>query len=462
MGMPVFNVWDGEGAPLHLYREAERKRVPLGGPAFSHLYDLRRAFGEFVGHGSGPLPPPGALSLAYMQRALMLPVPAGPLSVEGKCEAMAHVVCSMLGHGFVFGSPVLRAPGSALPMDVMPHRMASPTALRRMAPAPVIAEFPSPPAATDDEEAEEDDALAEATALLAAQVALMTPSPKPLESVTAATAAAAVFAAAAELDEPASPGTGAVLRDGGGSGYGRFLRSSDGGADLLDGEDSSVADDLAEIDENSPVVRLRGLPFRATEEDLVTFFGTLEIAPNGIVLNRNKRGRATGDGFIKFINHDEQQRALNRDKQFLGRRYIEIFPSTEERFAAAQSLAHLPRPRKARASDPPLVVETGVVRLRGCPYETSEEDIRSFFHGLNIVPDGVLLIRDNMHRASGEGYVRFASLEHTAEALRRDKSRIGRRYLEVFASDSAEMEHARTRLGARGADDGPASSSPPQ
>ena len=83
-----------------------------------------------------------------------------------------------------------------------------------------------------------------------------------------------------------------------------------------------------------------------------------------------------------------------------------------------------------------------VVRLRGLPWDTSMEQIKEFFQGLKIYPNGVVLCRSSTGRPNGEGFVRFVELTDQALGLERDRGLIGKRYIEIFPSGLDEMESA--------------------
>lgn len=67
-----------------------------------------------------------------------------------------------------------------------------------------------------------------------------------------------------------------------------------------------------------PAVRIRGLPFTATLEDVLIFFQGLVVVD--VVLDKVKN-----EGVVLFANPMDFQMALGRDKQHMGRRYIEVF-----------------------------------------------------------------------------------------------------------------------------------------
>ncbi|KAM9313385.1 heterogeneous nuclear ribonucleoprotein H2-like [Gastrophryne carolinensis] len=79
---------------------------------------------------------------------------------------------------------------------------------------------------------------------------------------------------------------------------------------------------------NDGFVRLRGLPFGCSKEEIVQFFSGLEIVPNGITLPVDFQGRSTGEAFVQFASQEIAERALKKHKERIGHRYIEIFKSS--------------------------------------------------------------------------------------------------------------------------------------
>ncbi|XP_011303208.1 RNA-binding protein fusilli isoform X1 [Fopius arisanus] len=80
-----------------------------------------------------------------------------------------------------------------------------------------------------------------------------------------------------------------------------------------------------------------------------------------------------------------------------------------------------------------------VVRARGLPWQSSDQDIAKFFRGLNVAKGGVALCLSPMGRRNGEALVRFVNKEHRDMALKRHKHHIGPRYIEVYKSSGEEF-----------------------
>jgi heterogeneous nuclear ribonucleoprotein F/H/epithelial splicing regulatory protein 1/2 len=72
-------------------------------------------------------------------------------------------------------------------------------------------------------------------------------------------------------------------------------------------------------------LRMRGLPFRSTVDDVLRFFAGFHILPGGIVLGQ-KDGRPSGEAWVTFASPTEAQRALlGMNHKNIGNRYVELF-----------------------------------------------------------------------------------------------------------------------------------------
>ncbi|KAL3287701.1 hypothetical protein HHI36_002165 [Cryptolaemus montrouzieri] len=80
-----------------------------------------------------------------------------------------------------------------------------------------------------------------------------------------------------------------------------------------------------------------------------------------------------------------------------------------------------------------------VVRARGLPWQSSDQDIAKFFRGLNVAKGGVALCLSPQGRRNGEALVRFVSQEHRDMALKRHKHHIGSRYIEVYRASGDDF-----------------------
>ncbi|XP_024589627.1 epithelial splicing regulatory protein 2 isoform X1 [Neophocaena asiaeorientalis asiaeorientalis] len=80
-----------------------------------------------------------------------------------------------------------------------------------------------------------------------------------------------------------------------------------------------------------------------------------------------------------------------------------------------------------------------VVRARGLPWQSSDQDVARFFTGLNIARGGVALCLNAQGRRNGEALIRFVDSEQRDLALQRHKHHMGVRYIEVYKATGEEF-----------------------
>ncbi|XP_072156853.1 RNA-binding protein fusilli isoform X2 [Bemisia tabaci] len=80
-----------------------------------------------------------------------------------------------------------------------------------------------------------------------------------------------------------------------------------------------------------------------------------------------------------------------------------------------------------------------VVKARGLPWQSSDQDIAKFFRGLNMAKGGVALCLSAQGRRNGEALVRFVNQEHRDMALKRHKHHIANRYIEVYKAPGEDF-----------------------
>uniref|UniRef100_A0A667X298 Epithelial splicing regulatory protein 1 n=1 Tax=Myripristis murdjan TaxID=586833 RepID=A0A667X298_9TELE len=220
--------------------------------------------------------------------------------------------------------------------------------------------------------------------------------------------------------------------------------------------------------EDQIIVRMRGLPFTATHEQVLAFFaqgdGPKEACPvsggkDGILFVRYPDGRPTGDAFVLFACEEHAQCALRKHKDILGKRYIELFKSTAaevqqvlNRYSSAPLIPVAPAPLVSVLPSVSLLPPPGSVRdclrLRGLPYTASIEDILTFLGEFthDIRPHGVHMVLNQQGRPSGDCFIQMTSAERSFMASQRLHKQVmssqrgaNSRYVEVFPCSAEEM-----------------------
>lgn len=166
------------------------------------------------------------------------------------------------------------------------------------------------------------------------------------------------------------------------------------------------------------VIKMRGLPYTATEAEIGNFFSGLRLATGGVSIGRDANGRASGEAHVEFCTEADAAEAMVLNRQRIGNRYIELFRTKQLPTASRRSSA---------------ASETGggsseLLRLRGMPFHSTEADVNAFFKGYSLAAGGIKL-----GPQGGHGTVRFSSAGEARRALvNLNGSYMGNRYIELF------------------------------
>ncbi|XP_041104714.1 epithelial splicing regulatory protein 1 isoform X1 [Polyodon spathula] len=220
---------------------------------------------------------------------------------------------------------------------------------------------------------------------------------------------------------------------------------------IAGGTSNEVAQFLSK--ENQVIVRMRGLPFTATAEEVLAFLGPscpVTGEKEGILFVKYPDGRPTGDAFVLFACEEFSQNALKKHKDILGKRYIELFKSTAaevqqvlNRYTSAPLIPISPPiiPVLPQPFVPPPSVRD-CVRLRGLPYIASIEDILEFLaeFTVDIRPHGIHMVLNQQGRPSGDAFIQMKSPEWAfLTAQKCHKRTMKGRYVEVFQCSAEDM-----------------------
>lgn len=89
--------------------------------------------------------------------------------------------------------------------------------------------------------------------------------------------------------------------------------------------------------EHTGVLRLRGLPFSASKDDIMDFFKDFVLSEDSVHIVMNSEGRPSGEAYVEFANAEDSKAAMAKDRMTLGSRYIELFPSSHSEMEDAIS-----------------------------------------------------------------------------------------------------------------------------
>ncbi|KAH9588997.1 RNA recognition motif domain [Trypanosoma melophagium] len=173
--------------------------------------------------------------------------------------------------------------------------------------------------------------------------------------------------------------------------------------------------------ESSRVLRLHGLPYSIKEEHIRNFFADFELAETEPILYFTE-GLHRGTGFIRLKRAEDVPLAIQKlHRQHIDpSRYVELAASSEE-------------DRQQTLEQQEQSCKVHVLRLRGLPFTSTEEDVNEF---IKSVP-GVVRVdicRDMEGRNTGDAFVELASEEGVEQAKQLHNKTMGSRYIEVLSS----------------------------
>jgi heterogeneous nuclear ribonucleoprotein F/H len=182
-------------------------------------------------------------------------------------------------------------------------------------------------------------------------------------------------------------------------------------------------------DDGKLIVRLRGLPYSASTDDIRAFFQGCVIVDDGALIALNMLQKPTGEAYVQFADEASREKALALDGSNIGHRYIDVLKSNVQERERAQS--------RSKPFDGPVNADSHVIRLRGLPFSASVEDVQAFLGDINTL--AVHILSDNLGRASGDAYVEVADMQDADRAMEKHKNNLGNRYIELFRSSHSEL-----------------------
>lgn len=229
--------------------------------------------------------------------------------------------------------------------------------------------------------------------------------------------------------------------------------------------------------DDDAVVRLRGLPYSATKADIEEFFSGLEIESNGVLMISDFQGRSKGECFVQFTNVADAIKALEKNRCNIGHRYIEVFASSMNDAQMTHSkmigsMGGMGGPMRGggamggmrpgpydrfmgggggrggygmmRGGGMGMSMGMGggmrggrggpggpVIKMRGLPYEVSEQEIAEWFSSV-ADPVDIHIKFNGDGRPSGDALVAFATEGDANRAMQKNKQNMKHRYIELF------------------------------
>ncbi|XP_068020452.1 RNA-binding protein 12B [Melanerpes formicivorus] len=210
---------------------------------------------------------------------------------------------------------------------------------------------------------------------------------------------------------------------------------------------------------------LRGIPYSATEDDVCAFLSGIRV--DGVILIKRHNGLNSGDCLVKFATPGDALEALKRHRQYMGQRYIEISPTTEERWieyggvvdtpeemdhfscedcsprssgymhSRRHSRSRSPRRQRTRSRSPPH--QEYYIHLRNLSTNLEKRDLIDFFPDLDICSTQIKLLMDKHQRRTRDAFVMLRSERDYHAALKCHRRVLLNRSVYIFPISRKSM-----------------------
>ncbi|XP_024130926.1 probable RNA-binding protein 19 [Oryzias melastigma] len=167
-------------------------------------------------------------------------------------------------------------------------------------------------------------------------------------------------------------------------------------------------------------VKLRGVPFSVKEQQIKEFMTPLR--PAAIRIGRNESGQRSGYVYVDLHSEEEVNKALKKNKDYIGGRYIEVF-KVDHGGGKAKKDRKDTEPdknftRKLKDDEEEEdVSETGRLFVRNLPYTCTEEDIKELFSKHGPLSEVLFPIDNLTKKPKGFAFVTYMIPENAVTAL---------------------------------------------
>ncbi|XP_026200086.1 probable RNA-binding protein 19 [Anabas testudineus] len=166
-------------------------------------------------------------------------------------------------------------------------------------------------------------------------------------------------------------------------------------------------------------VKLRGAPFNVKEQQIREFMTPLK--PAAIRIGRNESGNRTGYVYVDLRSEEEVNKALKKNKDYIGGRYIEVFRVDagvkDKRHKKDKELDKNFTRKLKEDEEMEDVAESGRLFVRNLPYTCTEEDIKELFSKHGPLSEILFPIDNLTKKPKGFAFVTYMIPENAVTAL---------------------------------------------
>ncbi|XP_023701219.1 probable RNA-binding protein 19 [Paramormyrops kingsleyae] len=166
-------------------------------------------------------------------------------------------------------------------------------------------------------------------------------------------------------------------------------------------------------------VKLRGAPFNVKEQQVREFMTPLK--PVAIRIVRNSKGDMTGYVYVDLRSQEEVTKALLKNKDYMGGRYIEVFCTSSSKKESRPGTMHAQQrnfQRELREDEEEEdVSESGRLFIRNLPYTCTEQELSDIFTKYGPLSEIHFPIDSLTKKPKGFAFVTYMIPEDAVHAL---------------------------------------------
>ncbi|XP_043571783.1 probable RNA-binding protein 19 isoform X1 [Chiloscyllium plagiosum] len=165
-------------------------------------------------------------------------------------------------------------------------------------------------------------------------------------------------------------------------------------------------------------LKLRGAPFSVKEKQIREFF--VPIKPVAIRIVKNANGNTTGFVFVDFESEGDLEKALQRNKDYMGGRYIELFRQNNAQTTKPDRKNVDPKwlkREKKEDEEEEDISDSGRLFVRNLSYTSTEEDLEKVFSKYGPLAEIHFPIDSLTKKPKGFAFITYMMPEHAVKAF---------------------------------------------
>ncbi|KAM4616129.1 putative RNA-binding protein 19 [Polymixia lowei] len=167
-------------------------------------------------------------------------------------------------------------------------------------------------------------------------------------------------------------------------------------------------------------VKLRGAPFTVKEQQIREFMTPLK--PAAIRIGKNESGNRTGYVYVDLHSDEQVEKALKKNNDYMGGRYIEVFRvnTCKDKAWRDKREKEIDRDFTRKLKDDEEeedVAESGRLFIRNLPYTCTEQEIKDLFSKHGPLSEVLFPIDNLTKKSKGFAFVTYMIPENAVTAL---------------------------------------------